>query len=122
RGALDHPPRPTADRPVRDALKEWAGPWPTSGYRRWTVMLRRQGHTVNTQRVRRRRPARGICGEAPARRPRTTDSDHPFPRDPNLVEGLEVDRPDPVWAAGITYARVGTESGHLPAQRDVLTR
>ena len=36
----------------------------------------------------------GICGEAPARRVRTTDSDHPFLRNPNLVESLEVKRPD----------------------------
>jgi hypothetical protein len=26
----------------------------------------------------------GICGEAPVRRPRTTDSGHAFPRYPNL--------------------------------------
>jgi putative transposase len=122
RGALYHQPRPTEDRPVRDALKELAGQWPTYGYRRLTVMLRRRGHPVNTKRVRRLMHEMGICGEAPARRPRTTDSDHPFPRYPNLVEGLEVDRPDQVWVADITYVRLRKEFVYLAVLMDVFTR
>ncbi len=47
RSNLSHPPRPSEDRPLMDALKEWAGQWPTDGYRRLTLMLRRQGHPVN---------------------------------------------------------------------------
>ena len=102
RSGLYHQSRPPEDQPVRDALRELAGQWPTYGYRRLTRMLHRQGHPVNAKRVRRLMHEMGIGGEAPARRPRTTDSDHPFPRDPNLVEGLEVNRPDPVWVADIT--------------------
>jgi transposase InsO family protein len=66
-------------------------------------MLGRQGHTVSGKRVRRLMRELGIAGEAPPRRPRTTDSDHAFPRYPNLVEGLEVTHPDHVWVADITY-------------------
>jgi hypothetical protein len=44
----------------------------------------------------------GLRGKAPARRVRTTDSAHAFPRYPNLVAGLEVSRPDQVWVADIT--------------------
>jgi transposase InsO family protein len=102
RSSLYHRPRPTEDRPVRDALTELAGRWPTYGYRRLTAMLRRQGHPANTKRVRRLMHGMGLCGAAPARRVRTTDSDHPFPRYPNLVEGLEVVRPEQVWVADIT--------------------
>jgi hypothetical protein len=47
----------------------------------------------------------GIKGKAPPRRRRTTDCRHDFPRYPNLVEGLEVTRPDHVWLADITYVR-----------------
>ena len=40
RSVLYHQPRPTEDRLLGEALKELAGQWPTSGYRRLTVMLR----------------------------------------------------------------------------------
>ena len=72
--AAYHQPRPDEDRPRREALVELAGQWPTYGYRRLTVRLRRQGNPVNTKRVRRLMHALGLCGEAPARRPRTTGS------------------------------------------------
>ena len=98
--------QPGEDRLIRAALIEPAGQWPTYGYRRLTVMLQRQGHPVNGKRVRRLMRELGIVGEAPARRPRTTDSDHTFPRFPNLVEGLEVTHPDHVWVADITYIRL----------------
>ncbi|HZW30465.1 MAG TPA: IS3 family transposase [Isosphaeraceae bacterium] len=66
-------PQPEEDRPVRAALIELAGQWPTYGYRRLTAMLERQGHVVNARRVRRLMRELGIVGEAPPRRPRTTD-------------------------------------------------
>lgn len=122
RSALYHQPRLSEDQPVRDALRELAGQWPTYGYRRLTRMLRRQGHPVNAKRVRRLMHEMGICGEAPVRRPRTTDSDHPFPRYPNLVEGLEVKCPDQVWVADITYIRLRKEFVYLAVLMDVFTR
>jgi putative transposase len=122
RSALYRHPRQGEDQPVRDALRELAGEWPTYGYRRLTRMLRRRGHRVNTKRVRRLMQEMGICGEAPARRVRTTDSDHPFPRYPNLVEDLEVVRPDQVWVADITYVRLKEEFVYLAVLMDVFTR
>jgi putative transposase len=122
RSTLYHQPQPTEDRLVRDALKELAGQWPTYGYRRLTVMLRRQGHSVNTKRVRRLMHELGVVGKAPRRKPRTTDSDHPFPRYPNLVEGLEVNRPDQVWVADITHVRLRKEFVYLSVIMDVFTR
>jgi transposase InsO family protein len=64
----------------------------------------------------------GIVGKAPERKPRTTDSDHPYPRYPNLVEGLEVTRPDFVWVADITYIRLRKEFVYLAVLMDVYTR
>jgi putative transposase len=122
RGHLDHEPRRDEDQPIQDALREWAGAWPTSGYRRWTVMLHREGLPVNAQRVRRLMHELGICGEAPQRRPRTTESCHPDPRFPNRVEGREVTRPDPVWVADITYIRLRKEFIYLSVIMDVFTR
>jgi putative transposase len=122
RSALYHQPRRPEDQPVRDALRELAGQWPTYGYRRLTRMLHRQGHPVNTKRVRRLMHELGIAGEAPERRPRTTNSDHPFPRYPNLVEGLKVERPEQVWVADITYIRLRKEFVYLAVLMDVFTR
>jgi transposase InsO family protein len=101
--------RPDEDRPIKGALRELAGAWPTYGYRRLTVMLQREGFPVNAKRVRRLMHELGICGEAPRRRPRTTDSSHSYPRFPNLVEGLEVSHPEQVWVADIPYIRLRKE-------------
>jgi transposase InsO family protein len=85
-------------------------------------MLQRQGHAVNAKRVRRLMHELGIVGEAPRRQPRTTDSDHAFPRYENLVEGLEVTHPDQVWVADITYIRLRKEFIYLSVIMDVFTR
>jgi putative transposase len=119
---LYHEPRPDEDRPIKDALRELAGAWPTYGYRRLTVMLRREGLRVNAKRVRRLMHELDICGEAPERKPRTTDSSHPYPRFPNLVEGLEAKRPDQVWVADITYIRLRKEFVYLSVIMDMFTR
>ena len=80
RSSAYYQPRPDEDRPLRDALMELAGQWPTYGYRRLTKQLRRHGHTANAKRVRRLMHELGIVGKAPETKPRTTDSGHPYPR------------------------------------------
>lgn len=122
RSSLYHEPRPGEDRPLREALIALAGRWPTYGYRRLTVMLRREGHTVNAKRVRRLMGELGLRGEPPPRHPRTTDSAHAFPRFPNLVESLEVVRPDQVWVSDITYIRLKKEFIYLAVLMDVFSR
>jgi transposase InsO family protein len=64
----------------------------------------------------------GIVGKAPERKPRTTNSDHGFPRYTNHVEGLEVTRPDEVWVADITYIRLRKEFIYLAVLMDMYTR
>jgi putative transposase len=122
RSSAYYQPRPAEDRPLRAALMELAGQWPTYGYRRLTAMLKRQGRPINTKYVRRLMHELGIVGRAPVRRPRTTDSNHAFPRFPNLVEGLEVERPDQVWVADITYVRLKEDFVYLAVLMDVFTR
>ena len=122
RGSFYRRRRADAYAPVREALARLAGEWPTYGYRRLTIHLQREGFEVNGKRVRRLMHELGIVGRPPARRPRTTDSDHGFPRYPNLVEGLEVVRPEQVWVADITYIRLRTEFVYLAVLMDVFTR
>jgi transposase InsO family protein len=107
---------------LRKAVARVAGAWPTYGYRRVTVMLRRGGWSVNAKRVRRVMRELGLVAEPPPRRVRTTDSHHPFPRYPNLVADLAVTRPDQVWVADITYVRVRSEFVYLAVLMDVFTR
>jgi transposase InsO family protein len=122
RSSVYYEPRPSEDRPIRDALVDVAGRWPTYGYRRLTKQLQREGRAVNAKRVRRLMHELGIAGDAPRRKPRTTDSNHAYPRFPNLVEGLEVKRPDQVWVADITYIRLREEFVYLAVLMDVFTR
>lgn len=122
RSNLYHQEQSREDRLLIDALKELAGQWLTYGYRRLTVMLRRGGHQVNGKRVRRLMRELGIAGKAPVRKPRTTNSDHQFPRYANLVEGLEIKRPEQVWVADITYIRLKKEFVYLAVIMDVFTR
>ena len=37
---------------------------------------------------------------------RTTNSEHDFPRYPNLIQNLEIVRPDQVWVSDVTYIRL----------------
>jgi transposase InsO family protein len=113
---------PAADAPLRESLRRLAGQWPTYGYRRLTALLRREGQPVNGKRVRRLMTELGIHGMLPVRRKRTTDSSHDFPRFANLVEGLEVERPDQVWVADITYIRLRRDFVYLAVVMDVFTR
>jgi transposase InsO family protein len=113
---------PADEGRLRQAVARLAGEWPTYGYRRLTAMLRREGWRVNGKRVRRVMAELGIQGKAPARRVRTTDSAHAFPRHPNRVAGLAVVRPDQVWVADITYVRLRSEFVYLAVLMDVFTR
>ena len=118
--AAASPPGDEAD--LRTALQRLAGEWPTYGYRRLTALLRREGRAVNGKRVRRLMAELGIHGLPPVRRKRTTDSNHAFPRFPNLVEGLEVVRPDQVWVGDITYVRLRRDFVYLAVLMDIFTR
>lgn len=115
-------PQPDPDATLREALVRLAGEWPTYGYRRLTAMLRREGFVANSKRVRRLMDEAGIHGRLPVRRKRTTDSNHAFPRYANLVEDLEVVRPDQVWVADITYIRLKQDFVYLAVLMDVYTR
>ena len=116
------PSVPDADAIFKTVLLELAGEWPTYGYRRLTALMRRLGWPVNSKRVRRWMDELGIHGAAPTRRRRTTNSNHPFPRYPNVVQNLEITRPDEVWVADITYIRLRREFVYLAVLMDVFTR
>jgi transposase InsO family protein len=124
RSSLYYPARsaPIDEAMLKTALLDLAGEWPTYGYRRLTAMMRRLHWPVNAKRVRRWMDELGIHGAPPTRKKRTTNSNHAFPRYPNLVKDLQITRPDQVWVADITYIRLRREFVYLAVLMDVFTR
>jgi transposase InsO family protein len=115
-------PVPDEEAMLKTALLDLAGEWPTYGYRRLTAHMRRLGWPVNGKRVRRWMDELNLTGAPPTRKKRTTNSVHPFPRYENLVKTLEIQRPEQVWVADITYIRLRTEFVYLAVLMDVFTR
>jgi len=116
------PIEPTDEARLKEAIKETAAEWPTYGYRRITEQLRREGWVVNHKRVQRLMGLMGIQAQIRPRKRRTTNSEHDFPRYPNLVLELEVVRPEQVWVCDITYVRLRQVFVYLAVIMDVFTR
>ena len=106
------------------AIEEIAGQFPIYGSRRVTNQLRRFPYRlrVNRKRVRRIMAEKELLRPVKRRKRRTTDSQHPYPRDPNLVKELEIVHPDQVWVSDITYIRLHQEYVYLAIIMDVFTR
>jgi putative transposase len=107
---------------LKGAIKKTAATWPTYGYRRITEQLRRGEWLVNHKRVQRLMRLMAIQARIKHKKRRTTNSDHDFPRYPNLVLDLEIVHPGQVWACDITYIRLRYGFVYLAVIMDVFTR
>lgn len=107
---------------LKGAIKETAAEWPTYGYRRITEQLRRGEWVVNHKRVQRLMRLMGLQAQIKRKKRRTTNSEHDFPRYPNLVLNLEIVRPEQVWVCDITYIRLRYTFVYLAVIMDVFTR
>ena len=85
-------------------------------------LRREKGWIIHDKRVRRLMKKMGLQAKIKRKKRRTTNSEHGFPRYPNLVLDLEVIRPDQVWVADITYIRLQQEFVYLAVIMDVFTR
>lgn len=96
----------------------------TYGTRRVRSQLRRSpyGYRINRKRVQRIMRQKGLLRPVKRRKSRTTDSDHPYPRYPNLTKDLEITHPEQVWVSDITYIRLGQGFVYLAIVMDVFTR
>ena len=122
RSSYYHQAKPQDDTRLMDTIKAVVAEWPTYGYRRVTAQLKRQGWDVNHKRVRRLMRLMDLPIKPKRRKQRTTNSEHDFPRYPNLVEDLEIVRPDQVWVSDITYVHLLDEFIYLAVIMDVFTR
>jgi putative transposase len=93
---------------------------PSSGSRSMRNYLRRQGYKVNRKRVQRLMRIMGI--EAIYPKPKTS---RPYPGHkvyPYLLRNLDIDRPNQVWAADITYIPMARGSMYLVVVMDWYSR
>lgn len=114
--------QPVDEQDVSIAVEKVAGAWPTYGSRRITAQLRREGLAVNRKRVSRLMRTLGLQTKTKRKKRQTTNSQHAFPRYDNLVSELEIESPDQVWVADITYIHLRTEFVYLAVVMDVYTR
>jgi transposase InsO family protein len=124
RSSYYYPSRKAAEDGLEADMQLVAGQFPTYGTRRMTHELRRAPYHYQLNRKRVQRIMRQKGWLRPVRRAkcRTTNSQHPYPRYPNRVEGLLVVFPDQVWVADITYIRLGAGFVFLAVVMDVFTR
>jgi len=117
-------PKEREDTQIEFAIQSVANEYIPYGTRRVTHQLRRSPYRliVNRKRVQRIMRQKGLLRPVKKRKCRTTDSQHPYPRYPNLVKDLEVVYPGQVWAADITYIRLLSEFVYLAVILDIFTR
>lgn len=122
RSSLYHRSRRMQNATLDTAVQESCAQFPCYGYRRVTAELQRQGWPVNRKRIARMMKIMGLQAKKVVRKRRTTNSEHSFPRYPNLVDSRVVERPDHVWVADITYVRLKQGFVYLAVVMDVFTR
>lgn len=101
-----------------------AGQFPKYGTRRVRSQLRRSpyGYRINRKRVQRIMRQKDLLRPVRWKKRRTTNSEHPYLRYPNLVKDLTITYPDQVWVCDITYIRLGVGFVFLAIVLDVFTR
>lgn len=123
RTRIDPEEKARRDCDLRDKIEAIQAVFPGYGYRRLKHHLAREGLKVNDKRIRRIMREHGLYPEIrKAFSVATTDSDHEFPVYENLVRDREVNGPNEVWVADITYIRILTCFVYLAVILDLFSR
>jgi len=107
---------------LRDRIEAICLEFPGYGYRRVSCQLKRERWDVNHKKVLRIMRESDLLCRAKRKRVKTTDSRHHFPRYPNLIKGMIINRLNQVWLADITYIRIRTGFVYLAAVLDACSR
>lgn len=111
------------DATLQGHIRQVTGQFPTYGVRRVTAQVRREFQVqVNHKRVARVMRAMGLNRKKRRKKRKTTQSQHPFPRYPNLLKDLVVERPNQVWVCDITYIHLARGEVYLAVIMDLFTR
>ncbi len=105
---------------VMNAIDQIFTKWPFYGSRKIVPELRRLGHDVNRKRVQRLMRLMGLQAMVPGPHTSKPHPDHPIY--PYLLRGVDVTRPNQVWAADITYIPLERGWGYLVAIIDWRSR
>ncbi len=92
------------------------------GYRRVTHQLKHEWWQVNHKEVLRLMWESDLLCRVKRRWVKTTDSEHRFPRYPNLIKGVVISRLNQVWLLDITHIRIQTGFVYLSAILDAYSR
>jgi len=124
RSTYYYQPEKHDEHELEQAIEEVTGRFPTYGTRRVSKQLGRPPHkmVVNRKRTQRIMREKRLLVPQKRRKRRTTNSEHPYPRYPNLVKDLEITYPEHVWVSDITYIRLFHDFVYLAIIMDVFTR
>jgi len=111
-----------AEADLRDRVETICLGFPRYGYRRVTYQLKREGKQVNHKKVLRLMRESDLLCRVKRKRVKTTNSRHRFPRYPNLIKGMVINRLNQVWLSDITYIRIRTGFVYLAAILDAFSR
>jgi putative transposase len=119
---IEEPSKRAEEVALRDAIEQIILDFSGYGYRRVTHALQRAGWKVNHKRVLRIMREESLLCHLKRHFVRTTDSHHPYPVYPNLVNGRTPDAPDVIWVADLTYIRLQSEFVYLATILDAYSR
>jgi putative transposase len=124
-GFYRHPsglPKADRDMALRDAIQRMALEFPSYGWPRMTVELKRRGWAVNHKRVYRLMREDNLLCLRKRKFVVTTDSDHGLPVYPNLARRMTLTGLDQLWVADLTYIRLELEFVYLAVILDAFSR
>jgi len=97
----DRPKEAALQRRIKEIFDESRASY---GARRVAKQLQDEGHQIGRYKVRRIMRQLGLRAKTPGRFKLTTDSRHSFPVAPNVLnQNFDVDAPNKVWTADISY-------------------
>jgi len=114
--------RDARDADLRDRIEAVQAEFPRAGYRVVRNHFLRQGERVNHKRLRRVMGKYGLKIQIRRSFVTTTDSEHGYPRYPNLLKEMTIIGINQVWVSDITYIRIQTGFVFLAVILDVYSR
>lgn len=121
RSSFYYAPTPLAeDTDLANEIHEIWLEIPSYGYRKVTEELHQRGYLINSKKV--LRLMRDMKIQAIYPRPKTSLRSPGNPIYPYLLRGLDISRPNQVWATDITYIKMPVGFAYLVAIIDVYSR
>jgi transposase InsO family protein len=114
--------REREDASLRDAIEAVQADFPRAGYRTVQCYLRRRGRLVGERRIRRVMKQFSLHAEIKRAFVHTTDSKHAHRVYPNRLPGCRLTGINQVWAADLTYIRIGNGFVYLAVILDLFSR